>query len=91
MILQDPKKLAKLMAIQGISQRQLARAVGWESHTFLGRLLKGEVKSLKPEQAVRIATCLGVGTDDLFLARMVSNTVRSGQASRATVRKKVAA
>lgn len=79
MILQDPKKLARLMVIQEVSQRDLATAVGWASHSYLGRLLRGEVKSLDTRKAVAIAHYLGVGTDDLFLAKSDTDSVRHGQ------------
>lgn len=65
----DRKRLARLMAIQGVSGRQLATAAGWRSHTYLQRLLRGEVDTLDVDPAVRIAEYLQVGTDDLFVAR----------------------
>lgn len=68
----DPKRIAKLMAIQDVSGRELAEQANWKSHTYLQRLLKGEAKNVEPEHAVRIAHYLGVGTDDLFVARMSS-------------------
>lgn len=74
MILTDPKKLAKLMVIQEVSHRDLADAIGWRSHSYVSRLLRGEVSTLKPESAVRIAHFFGVGVDDLFLARSSSNS-----------------
>lgn len=73
----DRKRLAKLMAIQGVSARQLAKAAGWKSHSYMNRLLKGEVSSLEPEPAVRIARHLGVGVDDLFMARLSTDTAHS--------------
>lgn len=69
----DSKRLAKLMAIQGVSARELARQAGWKSHSYMNRLLAGEVNTLEVEPAVRIAAHLGVGTDDLFMARMSSD------------------
>lgn len=83
MILQDRKRLAKLMVIQGVSQRRLSQAAGWRSHSYLGRLLRGEVRSLDTEAATRIACTLGVGVDDLFLARMSPVSDQNG-AQRAT-------
>lgn len=77
MQLQDRKKLAKLMVIQGVSQRELAKAAGWRSHSYLGRLLRGQVNTLELEPAVRIAAHLGVGTDDLFLTRTSSDSRRN--------------
>lgn len=69
--------LKKLMAIQGVSARQLARAAGWRSHSYMNRLLAGEVNTLDVEPAVRIARFLGVGTDDLFMAKMSSDSGQS--------------
>jgi transcriptional regulator with XRE-family HTH domain len=87
MVLTDRKKLAKLMVIQGVSQRDLAKAAGWRSHSYLGRLLRGEVATLDLEPAVRIAMHLGVGTDDLFMSRASTDggrivTQRSASRSR---------
>ncbi|MCA0435463.1 MAG: helix-turn-helix domain-containing protein [Austwickia sp.] len=77
MILVDRKRLLRLMAIQGVSQRQLAKAAGWRSHAYLGRLMRGQANTLEPEPAVRIAAALQVGTDDLFMARTTASACRS--------------
>ncbi len=77
----DRKKLAKLMVIQDVSQRELAKAAGWRSHSYLGRLLRGEATTLEPEPAVRIARYFGVGIDELFVARTSSASRQSGQRS----------
>lgn len=82
MILRDRKRLAKLMVIQGVSSRELARAAGWKSHSYLNRLLRGEVTSLKTDPALRIAHHLGVGVDDLFLTRVSTVEGRSAPVSR---------
>lgn len=79
----DRKRLAKLMVIQGVSQRELSTAAGWKSHSYLGRILRGEVTTLEPEPAARIACTLGVGMDDLFMPRMSSQTARHGRGGRA--------
>ena len=79
MILTDRKKLARLMTIQEISQRDLASAAGWSSHSYLGRLLRGEVNTLDTDAAVRIAHALGVGTDDLFMSRSSSGSRQIGK------------
>lgn len=68
----DPKRIAKLIAIQGTSARKVSLAAGWKSHTYMQRILKGEEKNVRPEPAVRIAYYFGVGTDDLFVARTSS-------------------
>lgn len=74
MVLKDRKQLAKLMVIQGVSARQLARIAGWKSHSYMNRLLAGEVRTLSADPALRIAHHLGVGVDDLFLVRVSSET-----------------
>lgn len=85
MVLTDRKKLAKLMVIQEVSQRELATAAGWKSHSYLGRLLRGEVNTLDVEPAVRIAMYLGVGTDDLFMSRTSTGFAHSARSRRTLV------
>lgn len=75
----DHRRIAKLMAIQEISGRQMARIVGWNSHTYMQRILRGEIRSVDPEVAVKIAATLGVGVDDLFLPRVSTETAHSEQ------------
>lgn len=82
MVLTDRKRLAKLMTIQGVSGRQLAAAAGYRSHTYIQRLLRGEVRTLDVDPAVRIALYLGVGVDDLFMPRTDSDAGRSVQRTR---------
>lgn len=78
----DHKKLCKLMVIQGVSQRQMADAAGFKSHTYMGKLMRGEVDTLKPEPAARIARHLGVGVDDLFLVRLSTDTAQTARLRR---------
>jgi transcriptional regulator with XRE-family HTH domain len=82
MQLKDHKLLARLMAIQGVSGRQLADDAGWSSHTYLQRLLRGEVNTLKPGPAAAIAASLNVPLDVLFVTRMDRKTGRNGQENR---------
>ena len=81
----DPKKIQRLMVIQSVTYRELAEAVWGEgsTHSYLGRILRGEVKSIKPDRALRIAEYLGVGVDDLFVARLTSDTAQTGKRRRA--------
>ena len=72
----DPKRILKLMAIQDVSQRTLASHAGYKSHAYMGRILRGEVKTLDVEAAVRIAAFFGVGIDDLFVSRV---SISAGQ------------
>jgi transcriptional regulator with XRE-family HTH domain len=72
MLLTDRKRLARLIEIQEVSRRQVARAAGWKSHTYLLRLLSGAANTVEPEHAVKIATFLGVDVADLFVPRVSS-------------------
>ncbi|EKT83082.1 repressor [Rhodococcus phage Mbo4] len=69
----DRKRLAKLMILNDVSQRQLASIAGWKSHTYMQRLLRGEVKTLNTDPALRIAHYFKVPVDDLFLTRVDTN------------------
>ncbi|MFD6094548.1 helix-turn-helix domain-containing protein [Oerskovia sp. NPDC060338] len=92
MILKDLKQLKKLMVIQGdISGRELARVAGYRSHTYMQRLLRGEVRTLEAEPALRIAKHFGVGVDDLFLVGTSSNAGRAHQGSGTAATHKSAA
>lgn len=73
------KRLATLMLIQEKSQRDVAEAAGWSSHSYVGRLLRGEVDTLDTDPALRIARFFGVGVDDLFVVRVSSRTGDSSQ------------
>ena len=70
----DPKKIQKLMVIQEVSARTLADEVGYASHSYITRILRGEIQTVTPERAVRIARYFGVGVDDLFVPRLSSDT-----------------
>lgn len=70
------KRLLTLMVVQGKSQRDVSAAAGWKSHSYLGRILRGEVDTLDNDAAVRIAHYFGVGVDDLFVTRSSSTAER---------------
>lgn len=70
MKLKDRKKLLTIMEIQEKSRRDVAMAAGWRSHSYMNRLCNGDVDTLKPEPALRIAKFLGVAVDDLFLTKV---------------------
>ncbi|MGO3763512.1 helix-turn-helix domain-containing protein [Glutamicibacter arilaitensis] len=76
MKLKDRKKLLTIMEIQEVSRRELASIAGWKSHSYMNRLCNGEVDTLQPEPALRIAKFLGVAVDDLFLTKVEE---KSGQ------------
>lgn len=67
MILRDRRKLARLMTIQDVTHRDLARVAGYSAHSYISRLVRGEVTSLRTDPALRIAHHLNVAVEDLFL------------------------
>jgi transcriptional regulator with XRE-family HTH domain len=61
------------MAIRDVSQRRLATIAGYKSHAYLGRLCRGDVSTLDPDAALRIAHWFGVPVNDLFMTRTSSD------------------
>ena len=81
MELRDRKRLARLMIVQEMSQRRLARLAGWSTHSYLSRLINGTAKNVEPEPALRIANALQVGVEDLFLTKVARNIDQSADKS----------
>lgn len=79
MLIRDHKKLARLLVIQEISHRQLADVLGWKSHSYVGRIVRGKVRSLDADTALRIAKLLKTPVDDLFVIKVSSETGQNGQ------------
>lgn len=82
MILRDRKKLLSVMIVQDVSQRELAKAAGYKSHAYMGRLMRGEVNTLDPDAALRIAHHLGLPVNDLFLTRVSDPAERKSQSKK---------
>jgi transcriptional regulator with XRE-family HTH domain len=74
MQVRDRKKIARLMVIQDATQVDVAGAAGWNSHSIVGRILRGEVTTVTPERAIRIANFFQVPVDDLFVTRVSTQT-----------------
>jgi transcriptional regulator with XRE-family HTH domain len=75
----DPKRIKKLMVIQEVSARTLAEELGYRSHAYVTRILRGEISTVTPDKAARIARYFGVGIDDLFVPRLSSDSGRLGK------------
>lgn len=74
MLLRDRKRLARLMAIQDVSGRTLAKAAGYKSHSYVQRLLRGDARWVDDAAGLRIATFLGVDVTDLFALKTSGDT-----------------
>lgn len=79
MELKDRTLLAELMEQHKLSARALARRAGWKSHSYMNRLLAGEVKTLSTEPAARIAHELKVPFNLLFVTRVDDDSDQSGR------------
>jgi transcriptional regulator with XRE-family HTH domain len=85
MMVRDHTQFASVVICQRISQRELARAAGWSSHSYLGRLLRGEEDTLSDEAALRIAHRLGLPVNMLFdtvVSEKTGHSVRANGKSR---------
>ncbi len=82
MELKDRELLLALIQSRRHSQRDVAKAAGWKSHSYLLRLLSGEAKTLKPDPAIAIAEFLGVPADLLFMPRVDRKNEHSVRESR---------
>ena len=65
-------KLVRRMESLGVSQRELARAAGWKSHSYMRRLINGDANTLNTDPALRIAHYLHLDVDDVFATRVDS-------------------
>ena len=77
--LKNRRTLAKLMLIQGASQMDVARAAGWNSHTSVGRLVRGEWTNVTDDVAQKISAHLDVSVTDLFVPAVSTPTGRNAQ------------
>ena len=83
MELRDLKKLKMLMELNGLSVRDLAKIAGYESHTHLARVLRGEYKTLPTDRALRIVAHFKQGVDDLFFVRVSNDTGQNDRSDAA--------
>lgn len=73
MQVKSPELIKVLMKDQNISGRQLSEMVGWNSHTYLQRILRGEIRTVTTDKAEKIAVTLGVPRDVLFVPKASSD------------------
>lgn len=83
-------KLVRRMESLGVSQRELARAAGWKSHSYMRRLITGDARTLNTDPALRIAHYLHLDVDDVFVTRVDSQRAQSDPTSTHRRRKTAA-
>lgn len=79
MQVRDCKLLGSIAESQQHSHRAIAQAIGWKSHSLVGRIVRGEVKTVSTDAAIRWAHLYGVPVDFLFLTRSSKNPGRGSQ------------
>ncbi len=80
MVVKDAELIRRLMASHRpspISARQMARELGWKSHSYLNRILAGDARTVTPDAACKIAYLLGVPVDLIFDPRVSANAARN--------------
>lgn len=82
MQVKSPELMKALMKDQKISGRALSEGAGWNSHTYLQRILRGEIRTVTLDKAERISTILGVPREVLFLTRTSTNPGQDDQLSK---------
>lgn len=82
MLVKDPELIRRLMESKQppVSARALTKQVwGTKSHSYMNRILAGQVNSVSTDSAVKIAYLLGVPVDVIFVTRASGETPRSVQ------------
>lgn len=79
----DHTLLATLRDQAGISNRQLAKAAGYRSHSYMNRLTNGDATTLQVKAAAGISEALGVTFDVLFAPTVDGKSGRNGRKERA--------
>lgn len=79
MQVKDPDLLRTLLKSKGITARQLSRDMGWSSHSYMNRILAGQVASVSRGAALKIAGLLQVPVDLIFVAKASSEIRQNGK------------
>lgn len=74
MQVKDSELLRRLLETKGFTARQLSKQMGWKSHSYMNRVLSGQVRTVTPDAAVKIAYLLQVPVDLVFVARVSGET-----------------
>jgi len=59
--------MRRLMQAAGVTARQMSRDLGWSSHSYLNRILSGQVRTVTEETAEQLCALLQVPLPLLFM------------------------
>lgn len=74
MLVKDADLLRRLIESKQLSAREIAKRMGWHSHSYMNRIVTGQVRSVTPDAAVKIAYLLQVPVDLIFVPRVSGET-----------------
>lgn len=77
MQVKDAGLIKRVMESKRISNRSLARQMGWRSHSYINRIISGQERSVTPDTAIKVAHLLGVPVDLFFETRTFTEPVRN--------------
>lgn len=83
MEVRDLAMLESLKIVRKLSNRDMAKIAGYQSHTYMNKLMRGEKKTLNAEPALRLAKYFGVGVEYLFSTEMSTDPTQNKQKSKA--------
>lgn len=84
MELTDLKLLRALVKSHRMTHRDLAVVAGYKSHTYIGKLLRGQARTIEPTPAARIAHYFDIGVDELFTPKSSRKRGRPDQSTGRT-------
>lgn len=68
MRVKDAELMRRLMQAAGVTARQMSRDLGWSSHSYLNRILAGQVRTVTEQTAEQLCALLQVPLSLLFVA-----------------------
>lgn len=77
MLVTDADLLRRLMRAKNMTARQMAKQMGWKSHSYMNRILSGDVHTVSPDVAVKIAYLLQIPVDLVFVPRVSGDSRQS--------------
>lgn len=82
MEVRDIELLQSLKRSRNASNRDLAKVVGYKSHSYMNRIMSGAAKSMEPEPALRLAKFFQIGVDFLFTTEVSTEPTRNERKSK---------
>lgn len=82
MEVRDLEMLKSLQIVRKVSNRDMAKIAGYNAHSYMNRIMKGDAKTMDPEPALRLAKFFGVGVEYLFSTEVSTKPAQNKQNKR---------